>query len=76
MAANHETSEPIRIDLYAMKLHDSVIVSSPYMQVTRVPGGWLYLALNVNDIPNACAVFVPYDNEFQSAVSRIDTGAK
>lgn len=52
-------------DLYAMALHESIIVDSPAMQVTRVPGGWIYLLLNVNEIPDTNAVFVPFDNEFQ-----------
>lgn len=53
------------MDLYEMKLHDTFVVSSPYMQVTRVPGGWIYLMLNVNGIPDTNAVFVPLHNEFQ-----------
>ena len=47
-------------DIYAMNLHDCIIV-----KVTRVPGGWVYLFLNVNDIPDTNAVFVPFNNEFQ-----------
>jgi hypothetical protein len=57
-------------DLYSMKLHECLIVDSPYMQVTRVPGGWVYLLLNVNEIPNATAVFVPFHNEFQNGPER------
>jgi hypothetical protein len=52
-------------ELYEMELHECRTVSSPYMQITRVPGGWIYTTLPVNDLTIPTSTFVPYDNEFQ-----------
>ena len=61
--------------IYEMKLHDTLIDKKGFL-ITRVPGGWIYVAQitnadgkwvhyqSENYIPTA--VFVPFDNEFQS----------
>lgn len=56
-----EISQDERFEIYVMHLHETIRVTN-CMQVTRVPGGWLY-RLGNDDVQNT--TFVPFDNEFQ-----------
>jgi len=52
------------MNLYEMKLGDSVWVSEFESNVLRVPGGWLFRSSDgVRDIYTS-STFVPFDNEF------------
>lgn len=53
--------------IYEMKLHDQINFEDKFVQVTRVPGGWLYDCY-FTDNETSNAVFVPFDNEFQDVV--------
>jgi len=51
------------MNLYNMKLGDSEWWSGPDIQVTRVPGGWIYGSTDSNG--NICSqIFVPFNTEF------------
>lgn len=60
--------------LYKMKLHERITLSR-YLDVIRVPGGWIYESwtyestLYGNKTSSASSVFVPYNKEFQSNVN-------
>ena len=50
--------------IYDLDLHEIMGIND-YVEVMRVPGGWLYMTFsNQNDVTNTC-VFVSYNNEFQ-----------
>ena len=46
-------------EIYTMKLGE--IIKFAYMEVTRVPGGWIFFSGNGD---TSCMVFVPFNNEF------------
>ena len=50
-------------DIYKMDLHETI--GLPFGYVTRVPGGWIYGEYNPVGGVIECAVFVPFNNEFQ-----------
>lgn len=57
--------------IYDMRLHETLSLSR-YLEVTRVPGGWVY------ELYDPCseattAVFVPFDNEFQEVKNETTT---
>jgi len=45
--------------IYDLELHETLVTGS--FLITRVPGGWIYY--------HKLAVFVPWDNEFQSCTT-------
>ncbi|MFB3057408.1 MAG: hypothetical protein ACE1ZQ_09645 [Ignavibacteriaceae bacterium] len=45
-------------ELYALKLHQPYTVSD-YLQVIRVPGGWIY------NFKKGGEIFIPFNNEYQ-----------
>ncbi len=47
-------------ELYDMKLHD-LMKPYPWIDVTRVPGGWIYTT-TFNEATSQC--FVPFNREF------------
>ena len=54
-------------ELYKMKLHE--IITFGYVQIMRVPGGWIYDRYTythpeTNDFV-CTSVFVPFNNEFK-----------
>lgn len=61
-------------DLYGMKLNHTIEFSNGY-HVTRVPGGWIYIYFQRNQVAmpdgmwsenyTPTSVFVPFNNEFQ-----------
>jgi len=52
-------------DLYKMKFHEILNITK-WINVTRVPGGWIYSFNYPTDEGTDYGVFVPFDNEFQS----------
>ena len=55
-------------DIYALELHETKEVSdgSLFVQVLRVPGGWIYHAFDKSH-NILSSLFVPFNNEFQSS---------
>jgi hypothetical protein len=58
------------MNFYEMKLHDTFIAEGELNQnlfttVLRVPGGWIYRSYD-KGTQIMGAVFVPFDNEFQT----------
>lgn len=51
-------------DIYELKLHEETTAGK--FRVTRVPGGWIYYRGTGSTGGQKCAVFIPFDNEFQS----------
>jgi hypothetical protein len=55
--------------IYKLNLHDSIQIDNS-LQITRVPGGWIYTYTSIwdygstNEKVNVTSVFVKYDNEF------------
>ena len=47
-------------ELYDMKLHEHIIFNSTDT-VTRVPGGWIYAACEIDRVSQC---FVPFNREF------------
>ncbi len=50
-------------DLYLMKIHDVLIISSnkvEIIKVLRVPGGWIYITITINGIAQT---FIPLSSE-------------
>ena len=54
--------------LTEMKMHDKIEVSS-FLDVVRVPGGWIYLTW-LNDHVTS-SVFVPWDIELSEPVTEL-----
>lgn len=54
-------------EIYTMKLHSTVSVSK-YLDVLRVPGGWIY-HWKIPFGHNNPQVFVPFNNEFMEEVN-------
>ena len=58
-------------DIYELILHEGAIAEdnqSLFTTVLRVPGGWMYRSFDKSHNILA-SVFVPFDNEFQSAIN-------
>jgi hypothetical protein len=51
-------------DIYKMRLHEQLRITD-HLYIRRVPGGWIYTEYNPNSEAEN-AVFVPFDNGFQS----------
>jgi len=52
--------------LYTMVLHETVTPKSDnFIQITRVPGGWIYTFYN-HDGSSISSCFVEYHNEYQT----------
>jgi len=49
-------------NIYNLKLHETLSISG--FEITRVPGGWIYIKHYVSNTPDLIC-FVPFNNEFQ-----------
>lgn len=49
-------------NIYDLKLHETLSISG--FEITRVPGGWIYIKHYVSNAPNLIC-FVPFDNDLQ-----------
>lgn len=61
-----EAAQVIDTDIYGMRLHVSKDIS-PYINVIRVPGGWIYRVLEPTLTGKAAvsATFVPWSDEWK-----------
>jgi len=65
--------------LYQMKLHEKVVLQGGLMEIMRVPGGWIYTRLELNQTPGLdgqwsenylpSSVFIPFKDEADFTVS-------
>ena len=62
MSANKQIEEPK--DLYKLMFHQTADISN-WINVMRVPGGWIYLFSCPVSEGTDYGVFVPFDNEYQ-----------
>lgn len=54
--------------IYDLKLHESIGVDR-YINVFRVPGGWIYITFNsLDEDAQVSNVFVPYNEEFREPI--------
>ena len=51
-------------EIYNMKLHEEISLTN-WIDILRVPGGWIYQASQLRYDGDNMAVFVPFNNEFQ-----------
>jgi hypothetical protein len=49
-------------NIYNLKLHETLSISG--FEITRVPGGWIYIKRYRINIPDIMT-FIPFNNEFQ-----------
>lgn len=57
------------MNIYELKLHESIMLKNGDLVIHRVAGGWLYTMPRL-DCGQMNTVFVPFDNEFQQAIEQ------
>ena len=63
------------MNLYEMKLGDSVWVSEFESNVLRVPGGWLFRTADGERDSYTSSTFVPFNNEFMKPLDQGESPA-